>query len=749
MRNTDTAKPILLSPAGDFDTFGRVLKSGADAVYAAGPRFGARALARNFSDEELKEAIDICNLNGRRFFLTVNTLFRDDELSDVLRFIEPLYLRGLNGVIVQDMGAAMQIKRHFPGMSLHSSTQLGIYTPYGAKLLERAGFDLAVLPRELGLSEIRHIADSTDMELECFIHGALCFCYSGQCLLSSLIGARSGNRGYCAQPCRLPYTPVIDGKEAGKGYPLSLKDLCAYDSVMELICAGVNVLKIEGRMKSAEYAAGVTAIYRELIDGNGDAARDRQRLLALGSRSGFTNGYIKERVKDMVTYDDPSHFADKEAVNEYGGIPGDKGMKDPTADMKLSVYGNKPMELTVTGLGMSVMVEGDIAQIAKKRPMCEEDFIKSLSKTGGSGFDAGEISVSTDGVSFVPKGAINELRRRGLRALTDELLKGYKRSLPDISDTGRLSKNSAREVLGHSAARPGKLYTPDRSDRSGRVRDFAPCGSVFALVRDRAQLGAVLRSSVVTHICLDCHGFSKLPALSHLAREIKNVGKSPVYALPYVLTKDALELYGKGFKLIADAGFEAYLARCADELELICDMYGDAASGDMPFIIADNGIYTFNMAARDAYKETGVDICSVPLELNAYQLKERETAGDIMTVYGRYPVMITAQCVFNNTAGWCAKKDGGSSFYLKDRKGKLFPVRTLCDSGLNIIYNSVPACLFGVIDEDRDIFDKVIYRLDFSTESAGKTADVLAAFKERAIPDSRHFTYGHYKRGVK
>ena len=264
----------LLAPAGSMETFRAVINAGADAVYLGGGRFGARAYADNFTEEELLSAIDYAHIHGRKVYLTVNTLFKERELTeDLYSYLLPYYKQGLDAVIIQDMGAFQMVREAFPGLSIHTSTQMTVTNRYGAAMMKEMGADRVVTAREMSLTEIRDIRDHVDIEIESFVHGALCYCYSGQCLLSSMLGGRSGNRGRCAQPCRLSYEvfdekkhPVKTGKKERDIYILSPKDLCTVSMIPDLIENGVDSFKIEGRMKKAEYAAGVVSVYRKYID---------------------------------------------------------------------------------------------------------------------------------------------------------------------------------------------------------------------------------------------------------------------------------------------------------------------------------------------------------------------------------------------------------------------------------------------------------------------------------------------------
>lgn len=305
----------ILAPAGSYESFHAAIVAGADAVYAGGPKFGARAFAENFTEAQLLNAIDYAHLHQRKFYLTVNTLLKDYEIEQLPEYLEPLYQRGLDAVIVQDMGVLNVVRQYFPDMDIHASTQMTVTGVNGAQFLKENGAVRVVPAREISLEEVRNIKSVTGMEMECFVHGALCYCYSGQCLLSSLIGGRSGNRGQCAQPCRLPYT--VDGE---KGYLLSLKDICTLDIIPDLIEAGIDSFKIEGRMKRPEYVAGVTSIYRKYVDlylKNPQKPylvddKDKEMLMDLFNRGGFHTGYYKQKNgRNMITIQKPNHIGVK------------------------------------------------------------------------------------------------------------------------------------------------------------------------------------------------------------------------------------------------------------------------------------------------------------------------------------------------------------------------------------------------------------------------------------------------------
>ena len=307
----------LLAPAGTYESLKAAVAAGADAVYAGGARFGARAYAENFTEEALLKAIDFCHLHGSKLYLTVNTLLKDAEIEELYDYLLPYYREGLDAVIVQDIGVLKYIREAFPGLDIHASTQMTLCGADGAKFLESLGASRIVTSRELSLEEINAIHRETSMEIESFVHGALCYCYSGQCLTSSLIGGRSGNRGRCAQPCRLPYQ--AEGRE---GFLLSPKDICTLEILPEILDAGVYSLKIEGRMKRAEYTAGVVRIYRKYLDivlahGRKEyqvSEYDKKELMALYNRGGFSTGYYEMRNgREMMSMKRANHFGTEAA----------------------------------------------------------------------------------------------------------------------------------------------------------------------------------------------------------------------------------------------------------------------------------------------------------------------------------------------------------------------------------------------------------------------------------------------------
>ena len=509
----------LLSPGGSPEAIRAAVNAGADAVYAGGSRFGARAYADNPDEKGLMEALDYCHLHGTKLYITVNTLLKEQELTKQLyEFVAPLYERGVDAVLVQDMGVFRFLKREFPLLPLHASTQMTITGPDGAKLLEEMGAARAVLSRELSLEEIRQIHRSCGIELETFVHGALCYCYSGQCLMSSMIGGRSGNRGRCAGTCRLPYK-IIDsgGKErtltrgGEMSYPLSMRDMCVLEILPDLIDAGIDSFKIEGRMKSPHYAAGVTALYRKYLDlyTEWDAAgrktpwkvsqEDMKKLRSLYLRSDLSTGYYYRRNgRELLTIGKPGYAGTDDALleeieekylrealkKEIRGkarfVPGERAVLEVSAD-----------DPSGSGRLITAQVYGETVQPARKRPMTEEEIEKRLRKTGDSLFVFGDLRVEVKGEVFLPVASLNAFRREALLELEERLTERTKEHNADdhaadsrSQDNDTASGGCAQNRIGRCSGKNG-TPAPPAAGEGGRP-------GIWALVATAAQLRAAL-----------------------------------------------------------------------------------------------------------------------------------------------------------------------------------------------------------------------------------------------------------------
>lgn len=460
----------LLSPAGAYPILKAVIGAGADAVYVGGPAFGARAYADNFSKEELLESIDYAHIHNRKVYLTVNTLLKEREMEEQLfDYLLPYYEQGLDAVIVQDFGVLTFIREAFPQLSIHASTQMTVTGTDGAAFLQKQGASRIVTARELSFEEIQKIKSDTGVEIESFVHGALCYCYSGECLLSSMLGGRSGNRGRCAQPCRLPYEVLNAAGERltrEATHILSPKDLCTIGMIPQLAECGIDSFKIEGRMKQAEYAAGVTSIYRKYIDlyeQYGSEAfqvdkNDEKKLESLGSRSGFTTGYYtRHNGSDMITFSKPNHTKTDEKLHET--IRETYLQKDLQRKIKgnLKLFCGKNATLSVGTGEVEVQILGEPVEAAQKKPLDKNTVSEKMQKTGNTSFIFDSLEIEMDDDIFVPIGQLNALRRDALHALEEKLL----------ADTGRIGMavkpESHKSDIGTGNVRTADIHTADFS----------------------------------------------------------------------------------------------------------------------------------------------------------------------------------------------------------------------------------------------------------------------------------------------
>lgn len=719
--------PELLAPAGSFEVCRAVIKAGADAVYLGGSRFGARAYADNLSADELTEAIDYAHLFGRKIYLTVNTLLKQSEMELLYEYLLPYYERGLDAVIVQDFGVMQFIRTYFPEIPIHISTQMSIAGVCGAVHLKNLGAARIVTARELSLSEIAQIRRQADIQIECFVHGALCYCYSGQCLLSSMLGGRSGNRGRCAQPCRLPYT-VLDARRQplskAECYPLSLKDLCTIDQIPQLIAAGIDSFKIEGRMKSAQYAAGVTSIYRNYIDQymeNGTCRvrrPDYDRLLNTGNRSGFTKGYYKQRNgADMVTLKCPSH--------EKG-----EGLEPVAADLKLPVraeasfHAGQPAKLMVSCKNVSVKVQHGMTEAAKKQPLSTETIKTQLSKTGNTPFQIESAVIQMDEPVFLPKQVLNQLRRSALEALTAQILKPYIRS------------------AGQDPHAPAALKAEAATDTA------SVCFT--AAVEEEYQLEAVLSHDLISRIYLDSsmykHSHFAAQLKEHVSR-IKACGAEAYFILPYVFRQDTAQFYKEHWDDMVQAGIDGWLAKNQDELGFLKEQ-----SADQECCVLDHSLYAYSDSTRAYFGADGWRHDTIPLELNKKEMLARNNKTSELVIYGHMPLMVSAQCILQ-TIGKCTRTRG--LCYLKDRYQKEFPVKNNCQECYNVLYNAQPLSLIQLSSELSRLH-AAAYRLHFTIEPAQKIHQIIdsceKSFLKHTVTDLTDiigsYTNGHYKRGV-
>lgn len=702
----------LLSPAGSYDCFLAAMNAGADAVYLGLDRFGARAFSANLSADELKKALDIAHILDRRIYLTVNTLFKDSEIDELYDFLKDAYEYGLDAVIVQDVGAMSAIHRYFPDLPIHVSTQAAICAAEGANILKDLGVVRIVPARELSLSEIKSLKEKSGLEIECFIHGSMCYSYSGKCLMSSFIGGRSGNRGRCAQPCRLSYD---------NAYPLSLKDMCTIDMIPELIDAGISSFKIEGRMKSAAYVYGVTQIYRKYIDiclESQSALPDRsdkEKLISIYTRSGNCNGYYMRRNgKDMITPTSPSYSSDKEADADICRIP------QTDIDIKANIVSGSGVYISAGNDRISVESFTDIVpEVAKNQALTKESAAKQLTKTGGTCFKVRSCEITCDDGLFLTNGSLNAIRRDILGKLYESITNSYKRTAPPrvVADLCIDSTDAAANspLLKVSVCTKDQLYSALNTDADAVIIPFSMLLSdnIFGLY-DFSGKGVFIRMPYIVRDD-DKHGIM----------QIKKTLKDVI---------NACEIKG------------IYVSN----LESVSILHDIGYKGE---IIGDIHLYSYNREAVAYYRQHGITRSVVPVELNMHELKSRGIHNEELIIYGRLPMMISANCICNTYNG-CRPDSAGHMLYITDRKNKKLPVMCDCNVCTNVIYNSVRLD----ISDEKSLFDAIrpsFVRFDFTDESSDELCRIVSKYiKDRSDKGytetgiiSEH-TKGHLRRGV-
>lgn len=721
----------LLAPAGDFSCLTAAFNAGADAVYLAGKSFGARAFAGNFETEELVEALRYAHLFSKKIYLTLNTLIKETEFSQIAGYLAPFYENGLDGVIIQDLGLIPYLKKEFPLLELHGSTQMTVSNYRSAAWLKEQGVCRVVPARELSLEELREIRSKADIEVEAFIHGAMCYSYSGQCLFSSFLGGRSGNRGRCAQPCRLPYKVLEEGNcISGKKeiYPLSLKDLCSLPYIYELMDAGIDSFKIEGRMKSPEYVAGVTTVYRKYMDlyMSGErrpvAKEDLEQLAHLYIRSDMKDGYFKKHNgKDMISLASPSYQGCDEKLVQKIHDQYCEGKLKQNICGSLSLNVGQPAELTVYTENASATVYGDVVQEAQNRPLTREDASKQIEKTGNSPFYFETLDVCMSGDAFMPVKKLNELRREVLEVLQDELLKPYMRSVQGDVDTGITTDKSGEKeqtegnVLRVSVMSLGQLNTVFES-RSRVERIYVPADLFF------------LKKLSVTE-CMQKAGEKAMECYVSLPRMLRKKDepyfdwlKSQIGYFDGVQVKSL-----EGLAFLKQNGFEGK-------------------------IVTDYSVYSWNKSSLMFMNEYR-DEYTYPLELTVHEARKLEDYNGEYVVYGRTPMMITANCI-RKTMGRCDKNCNSFDQSLQDRYRKELPVYANCVHCYNEIYNAIPMSLHKEMGQLKK-YGFMKLRLDFTNEPPKQMEAILMYFDHKGMDSGyaaefplKEYTQGHFKEGA-
>ena len=786
-------KVEILSPAGSYESLKAAIAAGADAVYIGGSRFGARAYADNLTQEQLLEAIDYVHLHDRKIYLTINTLLKEQELRDELYdYLLPYYKQGLDAVIVQDIGVLQFVKEQFPDLPVHASTQMTITNVRGAKFLQSLGAERIVTAREMQLSEIEEITKNTDVEVESFVHGALCYCYSGQCLYSSLIGGRSGNRGQCAQPCRLPYR--VNG-EKDTQYILSLKDICTLEYIPELVESGIYSFKIEGRMKKPEYVALVTAMYRKYVDlylkrgknGFHVEPKDREMLMDLYNRGGSHGGYYHTKNgREMLSLNRPNHAGVPalQVVRQNG--------RNVTAKALVDIHKGDVIELP-DGMenftfandvlkGQNTTFVTHKKQIFLKNHVLNRTRNESLlSWVNNSIIEQrvkekinGKLRLSTKNCAkliLTYKDIVVEVNGETAQEAVNQPM-----SVDRVEKQMRKTGNTEFEFEDLQIELDGNLFMPMQSlnelrrtgleelekkiigayRRSERKRisctdvDEKPVHSMplYVYVERLEQWEEALKFDRIDRIYLDCNAVDtiwKNPEVQKMIDKTHQSGKEIYLGMPHVFRKDTISKYEEGYKNIFVSSWDGVLVRNYESYEFLRE---HRYKGN---IVTDYNIYQFNRYAKEFWKKEKVESTTAPLELNFKELKEVGLENSELVVYGYFPMMISAQCIKNTTEG-CKKQKG--MLFIKDRYNKQFAVKNHCDYCYNMIYNTAPVVLTDQKAEIAELNPKAI-RMHFTTENKDAMRNMICLYEEvfyqgkEAFEPNVEFTRGHFKRGIK
>lgn len=776
----------VLAPAGSLEIMKEAFQAGADAVYLGGQMYGARAYATNLSEQELIQGIEYSKLHHKRLYLTVNTLMKEKELEGLFSYLEKPYAAGLDAVIVQDLGAAAYIHAAFPELEVHASTQMSLTTAYEVDVLENMGVTRVVPARELSLEELRAMKEATGLELEVFVHGALCYAYSGQCLLSSMIGGRSGNRGRCAQPCRQLYT-LESGRQ---GYFLSPKDLCGLEMVPELIQAGVDSFKIEGRMKKPEYVISAVQAYRSAVDHyleqqplkKEELEAEKSQLADIFNRGGFTEGYFHQRNgKQMMSMDRGSHNGVR--IGTVTAVHGGKVTLELSADvskgdvLELRTGQGKEIELTAGASGSaggsltvngrqirqirmgipvyrtknhvlcdrllaensarelkenihisvtlkkdqsakirmscgnaSVSVTGSTVEMAKSHPLQEADLQEKLQKLGDTPFRAETVEIDMDTDCFYSMKEFNDLRRQAVQELQEALLAVGRRS-----GAAKPERPAAEGIHFEKGSLEKKPY-------------------LAVTVRREEQLKAVLRSSRVSRIDLELEEYT-VSELEPLIQRIHQRKKAAYVCLPRCFRIGMEPELHELKKLAADG----YIARTYDELGWLRCYMPEAQ------VVCDYAIYAYNSASAQVCShslQNAETVLTLPVELTGRELQaltERTPEQSWEWIlYGRQPVMITAQCSVQNTDG-CNHRN--QVRVMHNAHGDRLQARAVCKYCYNVVYLEQPVNLLAFQNEQKNPNIRG-YRIILTDESTGETENIL-----EGVPAVRGQA-GHYEKGI-
>ena len=694
----------LLSPAGSPEAVIAAVQNGADAVYLGLENFNARRRAKNFTEEEFAKAVRYCRIRGCKVYVTINTLINDRELEDAVAVAHRASDLGADGIIIQDLGLIRQLHAAIPELPLHASTQMTIHNLAGVEAAAQLGLTRAVLARELSLEQIRYITKNASIETEVFVHGALCFCHSGQCYMSAMIGQRSGNRGMCAQPCRMQYS--LGGRL--DEYPLSMKDQCLADRLQELEDAGVASLKIEGRMKQPEYTGIVTGVYSKVLREHRKPTEEEMLLLRQafshhGDVQGFTQGYFNGDKKDMIGVRSKSDTADESVYARARKAYADGELRRvPVHFYSLVEKGAKARAIAFDDEGHRAVVESEVPTRARNRGLTVENMREQMFKTGGTPYRCVDNQAKVDPGLYLSAATINEMRR---------------------TLVNRLSEERARVE-----PRPFLTVPPEPVPKKAPIEK-----KLIFQVLTADQLTPELAELKPDYLYVPALAAAEDPSL---LQPFVEKGSVPVAVLPRIITDTETEPVQRALEKLAKAGVgEALVGNLGH-------VYMPRAVGMK--LRGDFGLNAFNYRALEVLCQAGFLSATASFELRLSQIRDMIKPLDVeMIVYGRLPLMVSDQCVIKNSSGRCTCQ---TPSLMTDRMGAVFPV--VKEYGCrNVIYNAHKLFLADI----RDTLDNVGvwgYRLMFSTESPRECVEV--ARTHRGLSDYRpnEQTKGLYRRGV-
>ncbi len=694
----------LLSPAGSMEALKAAVQNGADAVYFGLGDFNARKNAKNLTDEDLPEAVRYCHIRGVKVYVTANTLVNDREMESAAKFIELVNAAGVDAVIVQDLGMAALIRRIAPELPVHGSTQMSIHNLDGARVCAAMGMERVVVSRELSADQLRYICKNSPIEIEVFVHGALCMCYSGQCYMSSVIGRRSGNRGLCAQPCRLEYG---FGSKADS-HPLSLKDNCLAAYLNELDAMGVACIKIEGRMKRAEYVAITADVYsRAIASGVSPTNAELAKMRAAFSRQGFTDGYYTgSKGPRMFGIREEGSEKDTQKLFAAARATYTKGERQRVPVKFLAaVRKDQPVTLAVhDNDGNRAIVQGPVPETAKTRAITEQSLTTQLEKSGGTPYKCEEISTVIDPDLSLPLSALNALRRDALEALT-------------------------------------------RQRGAVKERPFNPYVEPFKPVNDKAepemtisistseQITEELVSMSPSILYIPLHVAAKHPDKMRIIAANRRI--TPAVVLPRIITDADTERIDQQLQIARVMGIEQALVGNLGHI-------GMARARGFS-IRADFGMNLFNSEALEVMSGIGALSACVSFELSLSQIRDLSKPLDTeMIAYGRLPLMVTENCVFKNKNGSCSCSE---ETMLTDRTGAKFPLTKDGESCRTVILNSQVLYLGDKYDEYSKLGMWAI-RLAFTDETPQQMMKVIRSYVNKETPKPGEYTRGLYFRGT-